>query len=147
MASIVTQYLYVDRKEAGYQNNYSDKLDICAADDDIEAMTGLLSFALRSSDHYSKLLLSHIKPDSNCVRAARALRLCRDIDEVFAPSNSLPYAFLDLTRGDDEYLSSLSRKFRLNLNRMRNKAQKEGIEVRELGPENLAPESLPGLFL
>jgi hypothetical protein len=147
LAGILPLWQDVHRKEAGFPDDFSDHLDIIAADDDIETITGLLSTALQGATGYSKLLLKHIKPDSNCVRGAQALGLCTDVDEVFSPQRSLAYAVLDLTCGYDEYCRTLSRKFRLNLNRARSKAQRDGITVRELTPESLPPESLPKLFL
>jgi CelD/BcsL family acetyltransferase involved in cellulose biosynthesis len=147
LAGIFPVWLDPHRREAGFPDDHSDHLDIIAADDDMETITGLLSMALRGGAGYSRLSLKHIKPDSNCARGARELGLCPAMDEVFAPQNSLAYAVIGLARGYDEYMKNLSRKFRLNLNRMRSKAQREGVVVRELGPEDLSPESLPELFL
>jgi CelD/BcsL family acetyltransferase involved in cellulose biosynthesis len=147
LAGILPLWLNVDGKEAGFPDDYSDHLDIIAADDDMEAISGLLSTALRGETGYRRLALTHIKPESNCVRAARELGLLHDMDEAFAPSKALAYAVLDLACGYQEYSRCLSRKFRLNLNRMRNKAKKDGLEVLELRPPDIAPESLPELFL
>jgi len=147
LVGILPLWLDITRKEAGFPDDYSDHLDIIAADNDLETITGLLQVARQGPASYEKLVLKHIKSDSNCARGARVLGLRHDLDEAFAPQNSLAYAVLDLTGGYDEYSKSLSRKFRLNLNRMRSKAQRDGVIVRELGPEDLPPESLPGLFL
>jgi predicted N-acyltransferase len=147
LAGIFPLWLNISRKEAGFPDDYSDHPDIIVADDDMEAITGLLSTALQDASDYSQLLLKHIKPDSNCVRAAQKLGLCPDVNQVFAPESSMPYAVLDLKCGYEEYLRKLGRKFRLNLNRMRSKAQQNDVVVRELSPKDLSPESLPELFL
>lgn len=146
LAGILPLWFDAVRKEAGFPDDYSDHPDIIAADEDVEAITGLLSVVLQETSDYSRISLKHIKPDSNCVRAAQELGWDRKMQEP-APHASLAYAVLDLRCGYDAYVKSLSRKFRLNLNRMRSKAQREGVTVRELGLDDLSPESLPALFL
>jgi len=147
LAGIFPLWLDTNRKEAGFPDDYSDHPDIIAADDDWETITGVLSFALQGTSEYSRISLKHIKPDSNCTRGAQELRWRLDKEEKLALQNLLPYAVLDLRCGYNEYLKGLGRKFRLNLNRMRSKAQREGLTVCELRPEALSPESLPELFL
>jgi CelD/BcsL family acetyltransferase involved in cellulose biosynthesis len=140
LAGVFPLWLDAVRGEAGFPDDYSDHLDMIAADDDLEAITGLLSTVLRAAPGYSRLSLKHIKPDSNCVRAAQELGLCGGLKEAFAPPKALAYAVVDLTSGYDRFLRIE------NLTRFRKKAQREGIDVCELRPENFPPESLPELF-
>lgn len=141
IAGIFPFWLDTGPKEAGFPDDYSDHLDIIAEDDDLEVITGLLSAALRGSADFSRLSLTHIKPDSNCVRAAQELGLCDDVDKMFGPPRALAYAVVDLTCGYERF-----RKIE-NLDRFRRKAQRDGIEVREFTPADLSPASLPELFL
>jgi len=145
IAAILPLWLDIHKKQAGFPDDYSDHLDIIAADEDTDVSVGLLNFAIRQKQHCDKLSLKHIKPDSNCARAARRLGLFRE--EAFAPGKSLPYAVIDLTGGYDNYLGTLSRPFRRQLKRLCGKAQKENIRVLELKPESFSPQSLPAIFL
>lgn len=144
IAGILPLWLDIHKKQAVFPDDYSDHLDIIAADEDTDVITGLLSFAIQQQEAYDTLSLKHIKPDSNCARAAQMLGLFRE--EAFTPENSLPYAVLDLGGGFENYLKTLSRKFRLHLNRLRSKARRAQITVTELKPQSLDPPSLPGVF-
>jgi CelD/BcsL family acetyltransferase involved in cellulose biosynthesis len=145
IAGILPLWLDTRKKQAGFPDDYSDHLDIIAVDEDTDVIASLLNFAIRQKQRYDQLSLKHIKPDSNCARAARMLGLFRE--EAFAPGNSLPYAVLDLTGGYDRYVVRLSRQFRRQLKRLCAKAQKESITVSELKPESFSPQSLPEIFL
>jgi Acetyltransferase (GNAT) domain len=144
LVGILPLWLDTHKKEAGFPDDYSDHLDIIASDQDLDVMAGLLSLAIQNKWGYDKLALKHIKPDSNCVKAAQILGLFRE--EAFAPGKSLDYAVLDLSRGYDSYAKTLSRKFRLHLNGIRSKAEREQIVVCELKPESFEPKRFPGIF-
>jgi CelD/BcsL family acetyltransferase involved in cellulose biosynthesis len=135
------------RQEVRFADHFCDHIDIIAADDDREAMTGLLAFAIEEASRYGPLSLRRLKRDSNCVRAACALGFSGQVERGFAAEPPNEHAVIDLGIGYDAYLKRLSRKFRLNLNRMRHKAAANGLVVRELQPEDLAPEHLPATFL
>jgi GNAT acetyltransferase-like protein len=147
LSGILPLWLESNRRLARFGDNFGDHLDIIAADEDMEVITGLLAFALQGTGSYDRMALGQVKRDSNYVRAAKALGLDEVVDHVFAPENRLSYAVLDITRGYDDYMSRLGRKFRLNLHRMCNKAEREGFVVCELTPMQLNPELLPGIFL
>ena len=70
---ILPLWLHQCRQEVRFADHFCDHLDIIAADDDWEVITGLLAFALQEASRYGALSLRRLKPDSNCVRAARAL--------------------------------------------------------------------------
>lgn len=145
VAGILPLWLDIHKKQAGFPDDYSDHLDIIAADENTDVSAGLLNFAIRQKQRCDKLSLKHIKPDSNCARAAQRLGLFRE--EAFAPGNSLPYAVIDLAGGYDRYLGTLSRPFRRQLKRLCGRAQKECITISELKPESFNPQSLPEIFL
>lgn len=135
------------RQEVRFADHFCDHIDIIAADDDWEVMTGLLAFALQEAARYGTLSLRRLKRDSNCVRAACALGFSGQVERGFAPEAAGEHAVIDLGKGYEAYLKTLSRKFRLNLNRMRHKAAANGVVVRELQPEDLTPKDLPATFL
>jgi CelD/BcsL family acetyltransferase involved in cellulose biosynthesis len=91
--------------------------------------------------------LRRLKRDSNCVRAACALGFSGQVEQGFAAEPANEHAVIDLGTGYEAYLKTLSRKFRLNLNRMRHKAAANGVVVRELQPDDLTPEDMPATFL
>ncbi|SRR5579871_6740847 len=122
-------------------------IDIIAADDDCEVMTGLLAFALQEASRYGMLSLRGLKRDSNCVRAACALGFSGQVEQGFAAEAGDECAVIDLGIGYEAYLKTFSREFRRSLNRMRHKATADGVVVRELQPEDLTPEHLPAIFL
>lgn len=135
------------RQEVRLADHFCDHIDIIAADDDREVMTDLLAFALREASRYGPLSLRRLKRDSNCVRAACALGFSGQVEQAFAAEPANEHAVIDLGIGYEAYLKRLSRKFRLNLNRMRHKAAANGVVVRELLLEDLTPEHLPATFL
>jgi CelD/BcsL family acetyltransferase involved in cellulose biosynthesis len=146
IAGIMPLWLDVGRRTAGFPEDFSDHLDIIAPDEDLDVVTGLLTFVMNHARDYGKLCLGHIKPDSNCVRGAQALGLL-EAGGIFTTGKLLPYAVLDLTCGYDGYMKTLSRNTRHNLNRMLKMAGRDGFIISELTPEYLEPERLPAIFL
>jgi hypothetical protein len=147
LAGVMPLWLDVDGREASFPDDYTDHPDIIAQDEDLEIIVGLLGLAISGTGDYDKLSLKRVKHDSNCVRGAKTLQPCRDAKDLFVPGKSLEYAVLDLARGYDEYVKTLSRKFRLTLNRVLHKAQRDGWVVRELRPADLNPERLTETYL
>lgn len=147
LSGVLPLWLYSSERLAHFGDDYRDYLDIIAADDDREVITGLLKLALQGAEDYDRLVLGTVKRDSNFVKGANALGLGEVIGEFFSPGKVLAYAVIDLRSGYDEYMKTLGRKFRLNLHRMCNKAYRDGLAVRELKPADLDPELLPETFL
>lgn len=147
LAGIMPLVLDSAAREAGFAKDYTDCPDIIAQAGDIEVIAGLLNFAISGTGGYDRLVLRFVKDDSNCVKGAIALGLGKDSEGLFVPGSTWELAVLDFSRGYEEYLKTLSRHFRLSLNRVRNKAQREGLAVTELKPDDISPEEIPGLFL
>jgi CelD/BcsL family acetyltransferase involved in cellulose biosynthesis len=135
------------RQEVRFADYFCDHIDIIAADGDWDVMTGLLAFALQEASRHGTLSLRRLKRDSNCVRAACALGFSGQVEQGFAADAAAEHAVIELGMGYEAFLKTLSRKFRLNLNRMRHKAVANGVVVRELQPGDLTAESLPATFL
>lgn len=147
LSGVLPFWLNSSRRVAIFEDDYCDYLDIIAADDDREVITGLLQLALRGGGGYDRLVLGPVKYDSNFVSGAKALGLGEAVDEFFITGKVLTYAVIDLKSGYDEYMKTLGRKFRHNLRRMLTKASRDGLVVRELKPVDLLPELLPETFL
>lgn len=138
--------LMIDRQSrtAMFPHNWSDYPDIIAQDEDDEVISGLLGLAISGAGEYDRLILKRLRPDSNCVRAAQRL----EPDPAVVPGKLLAYSYADLTRGYEVYRKTkMTRKLRGNLKTARNNARGRGIAINELGPGDLAPAELPGVFL
>lgn len=147
LSGVLPLWLDSSRRVAHFGGDYRDYLDIIAADEDLEVITGLLKLALQGAGNYNHLVLGPVKRDSNFVKGAEALGLGAAIDDFFVPGKSLPYAVVDLTCGYDEYMKTLGRHFRFNLQRDIKRAERDGLIVCELTPADLNPELLPETFL
>ena len=147
LAAVLPLWLDPERRLARYGDIYSDHTDIIAVDEDNEAVLGLLGYVLQGNGDYDRVDLGQVKRDSNCVRAAKTMGLSEAVERFFVPGKSLQYGVLDLTCGYTEYMKKLSRKFRLNVHRMSNKAERDGLKVCELRPDDLDPLRLPETFL
>lgn len=147
LAGVLPLWVDSSQREAHCGDDYRDYLDIIAADEDLDVITGLVRLALQGAGNYDRLDLGPVKRDSNFVQGAKALGLGETVDGFFVPGRSLIFAVVDLTGGYEEYMKSLGRKFRLNLHRICNKAERDGLVVRELRPPDLSPELLPEIFL
>ncbi|HEY6252896.1 MAG TPA: GNAT family N-acetyltransferase [Candidatus Angelobacter sp.] len=133
--------------DAGFPDDFSDQLDIIAADGDLDIFAGLLCCAIKGIGRYHRLMLSNIRADSNCVQGAQILGFGEIIKTSFGPDRSLTYAVLDLEPGYDSYRRRLSHNFRHALSRGWNKLHRNGIVVNELKPDSLEPARLPEVFL
>jgi hypothetical protein len=147
LAGIMPLVLDGENREAGFAKDYTDIPDIIAQEGDIEVMAGLLDMAITGTGAYDKLVLRYVQDDSNCVKAACALGLGKNSDDIFAPGSSLDCAVLDLSRGYQEYWKTLSRNLRRGLSRIHNKAKTDGLVVLELEPSNMTPQEIPELLL
>jgi CelD/BcsL family acetyltransferase involved in cellulose biosynthesis len=148
LAGILPLWLNVNRREAGFPDDYSDHLDIIAEDGDIEVATGLMDLALSDAGNYDTLVLKHIKQDANCVSGIQNLKIvAANPQELFAAHSCLEYAVVNLARGYAAYRKTLNKHFRKALVRESNQSQRKGILVRELSSGDLDPQRLPETFL
>jgi CelD/BcsL family acetyltransferase involved in cellulose biosynthesis len=135
-------------RKAGFPRNWCDYQDIISYDGDTEVSAGLLDLAISGTGDYDRLSLKRIRRDSNCFQAALSLKPGLDDEDLFLPERMVEYTYVDLARGFDVYRKKiLSKKFRHNLRTIRNNAQRRGIAVRELGPDDLDPEKIAEVFL
>lgn len=147
LAGILPLWLDVNERSARVGDDFLDHPDIIAEDEDMEVITGVLDLALKGAASYDRLVLGQVRRDSNYVRAATALGLGQAVEGFFHPGKCFLYAVVDLTRGYDHYMKTLSRGFRRNLFRMGKKAARDGLIVCELTPAELKPDVFPEVFL
>jgi len=149
LAGILPLVVDVRCGKAGFPNDFSDHHDIISHEEDIEVVTGLLDVLMSGPGPwpYDQLSLKSIRADSNILKGLRIIEHRTGRFESGEAQNSYLHGYVDLTLGYSEYVKTLSRNFRHNLNRVRNKAQRGEIVVREIGPDELAPTELPETFL
>lgn len=123
----------------------SDYNDLVAASDDVPAMAGLLNYTLAVRNGHQRLVLSRLRDDSNCLRAAQILNSNGDLNNLYSPEVSCPY--IRLLSSYDEYLQTRSKSFRTSLRQAHLYAEKQNLQVSELQPESFSPNCLAEIFL
>jgi CelD/BcsL family acetyltransferase involved in cellulose biosynthesis len=130
---------------ATFPDAESDYNDIVTARDDVPVMTGLLSRALGAGAGYRQLVLSRLRDDSNCLRAAEIVIPAGDLCRSYSVETSCPY--IRLLPGYDEYLLTRSKSFRTSLRQAHSNAERHNVWVSELQPESFSPDCLAEMFL
>jgi CelD/BcsL family acetyltransferase involved in cellulose biosynthesis len=123
----------------------SDYNDIIATEDDTAVLAGLLNYALSFGNGYQRLVLSRLRLDSNCLRAAQALLPPLEMSRVFSVKGSTRY--LRLSSSYEAYLKTKSRNFRKSLTRARREAEKCNLAICELEPQSFPASRLAEAFL
>ena len=145
LAAILPLVLSNEETLASFPDEESDYNDLVAAPDDLTAMTGVLDHALTPGAGYRKLMLSRLRDDANCLRAALNLNPARDLSVTYSVETSCPY--IRLPSGYDEYLLTRSRSFRTSLGQAHRYAARHQLSICELQPETFSAECLAELFL
>jgi CelD/BcsL family acetyltransferase involved in cellulose biosynthesis len=137
----------VVQKEQGtidFPSPMCDYNDLVAAADDLSAQSGLLGFALSSAPPY-RIVLSNVRPDSNCRQAADCLAQSKGLKMSYQPDKHCFYIQLSGTFAG--YLATRSHIFRKGLGRVQRSAQRNGLEVRQLTPDRTSADEMVELFL
>jgi len=120
---------------------FSDYNDIIADPDDLPVSEGLLEFSFSRG---KPLLLGNLRLDSACYRVVAQARP-EFAERLFQIERRCLYISLDSSY--DDYLASRSRSLRAELWRNERLARHDGLRIRALSPDDLAPELLPEVFL
>jgi CelD/BcsL family acetyltransferase involved in cellulose biosynthesis len=128
----------------GFATPLSDYNDMIAVADDRPVCAGLLDFALRTASG-SRLVLSDVRPDSNCVNGATALAAQGGTQFIYEQCRDC--LFVKLSGTFEEYVSTRSRLFRKGLRRIRKEASDHNLEIRHLTAPSFDPGRLAELFL
>jgi CelD/BcsL family acetyltransferase involved in cellulose biosynthesis len=145
LAGVLPLALTADAETAAFPDYLCDYNDIIALEEDAPVIEGLVRYALSNSRGYKKIILSHVRRDSNCFRAVESIHPDRDIDELYGQSNTCYY--IDLPASYDDYLKTKGSHFRKRLKRIHGIACENNLVVRELGPENISADGLVEAFL
>jgi CelD/BcsL family acetyltransferase involved in cellulose biosynthesis len=121
-----------------------DYNDLVACADDLAVQAGLLAFALAHAAP-RRIVLSNIRPDSNCRQAAGCLAESRALQTSYHPDKNCFYIQLPGTFAG--YLATRSHVFRKGLGRIQRNAQSNGLEIRQLTPDQTSPDEMVELFL
>jgi CelD/BcsL family acetyltransferase involved in cellulose biosynthesis len=124
-----------------YMNDYND---IVAHGDSPSLAASLLSHAL-SLRGCKRIVLSKLRQDSNCVKAAPLIAADPNID--FRHSDTNAYRYISLPRSFDEYLTSRSKAFRKSIRRAQRRIENSCLIIRELQPDDFDAAQLPELSI
>src|SRR5437763_3076088 len=120
------------------ENDYND---ILVRGGDPRPAAGLLEYAMLRNN-CRRMILSKLKPDSDCVRAAALLDgrsniVCgaRDTGKIYR-CISLPHTF-------DDYLASRSKVLRKRIRQVLRKIGADGLTITELPPGGIGPAQIP----
>src|SRR5205085_3377579 len=92
-----------------FPTHLSDYNDIIVAFDDSEVALNLLQHALLTADGY-QLILSNMRRDANCLRAAKMIWPSSELNQMFRVTAGCPFILLPASY--EEYLASRSSKLR-----------------------------------
>lgn len=125
-----------------YANDYNDVL---VRGDNPMQVADLLKYAISPQTPCRQLLLSKLKPDSDCLRAAMYIKDDPGVEYQYADIET--YSYAKLPSSFDHYLASLGRKFRKNIRRALRAVEANDLVMRELLPESFSAVDLPEIFL
>jgi CelD/BcsL family acetyltransferase involved in cellulose biosynthesis len=130
---------------ATFASELSDYNDIIARRDDDPVLEGLLRHAASRGTGYRRVVLSRLRHDSNCVRAAGRVAPAGTTAPAFQVRGRCSY--VRMASSYEEYLQTRSRSFRKGLRRAQRGADGNRLVVRELEPEHFPPGQIPSAFL
>lgn len=130
---------------AAFPNYLTDYSDAIAATNDSLAIAGLLDFVRSQPNGYERIVLTHIRRDSNCLQAMRLLENDDLVEQTFRELVLCYY--LQLPASHDDFLKSKRSRFRKRLKRLQGFADKSNLTVHELEPDKFPAHQLPEVFL
>jgi CelD/BcsL family acetyltransferase involved in cellulose biosynthesis len=144
LAAVLPLAVQQEQGTIDFPSPMCDYNDLVACADDRAAQTGLLAFALANAAPY-RIVLSNVRPDSNCRQAAAFLAEGQGLQTSYHPDKNCFY--IQLSGTFTGYLATRSHVFRKGLGRIQRNAQSRGLEVRQLRPDQTSPDEMVELFL
>jgi CelD/BcsL family acetyltransferase involved in cellulose biosynthesis len=130
---------------ARFPHYMTDYNDIIARGDNPSLAADLLSYALLSVGRCKKVVLTRLRQDSNCVKAAPFVaanpNIALDHREIHA------YRYIRLPRSFDEYLASRSKAFKKSIRRAEHRIENSCLTIRELPPDDFDAARLAELSI
>ncbi|MBZ5506464.1 MAG: GNAT family N-acetyltransferase [Acidobacteriia bacterium] len=144
LAAVLPLAVQEEQGTIDFPSPMCDYNDLVAGASDLAAQTGVLAFALAHAASY-RIVLSNVRPDSNCRQAAACLAESKGLQTGYQPDKNCFYIQLSGTFAG--YLATRSHVFRKGLGRIQRNAQSSGLEVRQLTPDRIPPDEMVELFL
>ena len=145
LAGILPLVLIEEGALATFPSYLTDYSDAIVAHDDFAVVAGLLDHARAESNGYRRLVLRHIRRDSNCMRAI-AMPENRSADRT-AFREMVGCHYLRLPATYDDFLRTKDSRFRKRLKRLQALSDDRNFVVSELVPGDFPPHKLADVFL
>jgi CelD/BcsL family acetyltransferase involved in cellulose biosynthesis len=145
LLAVLPLALMDDGATVSFPIRFSDYNDIVVRPEHSNVAASLLNELVSINKGYSKVRLTNLRCDSNCVRAAKTILSDSEFNRGFKVTTWCPYILLPSSF--DEYMASRGRKLRKNLNRALRKASECNLSVRELSADSFSAEELADVFL
>ncbi len=145
LAGILPLVLIEEGSLATFPSYLTDYSDAIVARDDFAVVAGLLDHARVEPNGHRRLMLRHLRRDSNCMRAIQLQENGSEAAAAFREMVGCHYLRLPATY--DDFLKTKDSRFRKRLKRLQTLAGNSNFVVCELGPENFPADRLPDVFL
>jgi CelD/BcsL family acetyltransferase involved in cellulose biosynthesis len=145
MTGILPLVLIEDGTLATFPSYLTDYSDAIVARDDFAVVASLLDHARVEPNGYRRLVLRHIRRDSNCMRAIQTPENGSEAEAAFREMVGCHY--LRLTATYDDFLRTKDSRFRKRLKRLQALAGDSKFVVSELVPDNFPADKLADVFL
>jgi len=145
LAGILPLVLIENGRVATFPSYLTDYSDAIVARDDFAVVAGLLDHARAEPNGYRRLMLRHIRSDSNCMRALQTQKNGSEADNAFREMVGCHYLRLPMTY--DDFLKTKVSRFRKRLKRLEALAGDSNFFVSELVPGSFPANKLADVFL
>ena len=145
LAGILPLVLIEEGTLATFPSYLTDYSDAIVARDDFAVVTGLLDHARVEPNGYQRLVLRHIRRDSNCMRAIQTPENGSEAEAAFREMAGCHYLRLPATY--DDFLRTKDSRFRKRLKRLEALAGDGNFVVSELAPDSFLADKLADVFL
>ena len=145
LAGILPLVLIEEGTLATFPSYLTDYSDAIVARDDFAVVAGLLDRARVKPNGYRRLVLRHIRRDSNCMRAIQMPENGSEAEAAFREMVGCHYLRLPATY--DDFLWTKDSRFRKRLKRLQVLAGNNNFVVSELVPGNFSADKLADVFL
>ncbi len=145
LAGILPLVLMDEGSLATFPSYLTDYSDAIVARDDFAVAASLLDHARAEPKGYRRLVLRHIRRDSNCLRAIQMQKDRSAIELAFREMVGCHYLRLPATY--DDFLRTKDSRFRKRLKRLQALADHRNFVMCELVPDNFPTNKLADVFL
>jgi CelD/BcsL family acetyltransferase involved in cellulose biosynthesis len=145
LAGILPLVLIDEGALATFPSYLTDYSDAIVARDDFAVVASLLDRARVEPNGYRRLVLRHIRRDSNCMRAIQMQKNGTEAETAFREMVGCHYLRLPATYED--FLRTKDSRFRKRLKRLQALADNSNFVVSELVPDSFSADKLADVFL